>query len=61
MLVRWLNTVLNIQLHLTITDALFGKYFDRTDVSVMVNYAIFYAKWYIYMYRYTNVSFFQII
>ncbi len=49
MLERWLNTVFHLQLHLTITDVLFGKYFDKTDgVSVVVNYAILHAKWYMY-------------
>ncbi len=52
MLERWLNTVFNLQLHLTITDVLFGKYFDKTDyVCATVNYVILYAKWYMYRYK----------
>ncbi len=35
---RWLNTVFNLSLHLTITYVLFGQYSDKTDdVSAMVN------------------------
>ena len=38
MLDMWLNRVFHLELHLTITDVLFGKYFDKTDdVSTMVN------------------------
>ena len=42
----------NLQLHLTITDVLFGKYFDkRYYVSATVNNVILYAKWYMYRYN----------
>lgn len=52
MLEKWSNTVLNLQLHPTITDVLFGKYFDRSAM----NYVILYAKW--YMYRHGAIFFF---